>query len=194
MTILDIVVVLALAVFFFKGFSLGLVRAVGTFIGLIVGLWLAGHYYQAMGDWLVGWGLPEAFSAAAGYIATFIAAVWAVSILVWMADRVFKFLAIIPGMKLANNVLGGVVLLVVGVVIVGVVLYVVGQFSAPGSSTKLALERARVAPMVTAAAWLAAPLIPTAIEQYHRVAPSAQDLMPGTDEVLGDLPSPWKAN
>lgn len=190
MTILDIVVILALAVFFFKGFSLGLVRAVGTFIGLIVGLWLAGRYYDAMGGWLVGWGLPEAFSAAAGYIATFIAAVWAVSLLVWMADRVFKFLAIIPGMKLANNVLGGVLLLIVGTIIVGVVLYVAGKFSAPGSSTKQALEKARVAPLVTAAAWVAAPLIPTAIEQYHRVAPSADEMMP-TSEDLGNLPTPW---
>lgn len=192
MTILDIVVVLILAVFFFKGFSLGLVRAVGTFIGLIVGLWLAGRYYEAMGGWLVGWGLPEAFSAAAGYIATFIAAAWAVSLLVWMADRVFKFLAIIPGMKLANNVLGGVLLLVVGTIIVGVVLYVVGKFSAPGSGTKQALEKARVAPLVTAAAWVAAPLIPTAIEQYHRVAPAADEMMPTADD-LGHLPSPWAA-
>lgn len=190
MTILDIVVVLILAVFFFKGFSLGLVRAVGTFIGLVVGLWLAGRYYQTMGDWLVGWGLPEAFSAAAGYIAAFIAAVWAVSLLVWMADRVFRFLAIIPGMKLANNVLGGVLLLIVGTIIVGVVLYVAGKFSAPGSSTKQALEKARVAPLVTAAAWVAAPLIPTAIEQYHRVAPAADEVMPTADD-LGNLPTPW---
>ncbi len=190
MTILDIVVVLILAVFFFKGFSLGLVRAVGTFIGLIVGLWLAGRYYEAMGGWLVGWGLPEAFSAAAGYIATFIAAVWAVSLLVWMADRVFKFLAIIPGMKLANNVLGGVLLLIVGTIVVGVVLYVAGQFSAPGSGTKQALEKARVAPLVTAAAWVAAPLIPTAIEQYQRVAPAADEMMPTADDI-GNLPTPW---
>lgn len=193
MTILDVVVLLVLAVFFFKGFQMGLVRAVGSFIGLVVGLWVAGRYYQAMGDWLVGWGLPQSFSAAAGYIVTFIVATWGVSILVWMADRVFKFLAIVPGMKLVNNALGGVLLLIVGVLVVGVVLYVAGQFSAPGSSTKLALERARVAPLVSAAAWVAAPLIPTAIEEYHRVAPSAQDLLPEPDEVLGDLPSPWAA-
>jgi len=194
MTILDIVVVLILAVFFFKGFSLGLVRAVGAFIGLVVGLWLAGRYYQPMGDWLVGWGLPDTFSAAAGYIAMFIVAVWGVSIIVWMADRVFKFLAIVPGMKLLNNVLGGVLLLIVGIIIVGVSLYVVGQFSAPGSSTKLALERARVAPLVTAAAWVAAPLIPQSIEQFRRVAPVAEDMLPQPSDVLGDLPSPWKAN
>jgi hypothetical protein len=71
-----------------------------------------------------------------------------------------------------------------------VVLYVAGKFSAPGSSTKLALEKARVAPLVTAAAWIAAPLIPTAIEQYHRVAPAADEMMP-TAEDMGNLPTPW---
>jgi membrane protein required for colicin V production len=188
MSLLDVVVLIILAVFFFKGFQLGLVRAIGMLVGLVVGLWVAGNYYAAAGQWLVGWGLPEAFASAAGYIVMFIVATWGVSILVWMADRVFKFLAFVPGMKLVNSVLGGVLFLIEGIIIVGVALYVIGQFSPEGSNTKQALDNARVAPMVKAAAWVASPLIPTSIEQFKNLAPKG-DFIPKPGD-LGHLPTP----
>jgi uncharacterized membrane protein required for colicin V production len=165
------------------------VRAIGILVGLVVGLWVAGRYYAVAGQWLVGWGLPEAFSSAAGYIVMFIVATWGVSILVWMADRVFKFLAFVPGMKLVNNVLGGVLFLIEGIIIVGVALYVIGKFSAPGSSTQLALQNARIAPLVSAAAWVASPLIPASIEQFKSVVPENLKF-PSADD-LGNLQSPW---
>ena len=122
----------------------------------------------------------------------FIVATWGVSILVWMADRVFKFLAFVPGMKLVNNVLGGVLFLIEGIIIVGVALYVIGKFSTPGSSTQLALQNARIAPLVSAAAWVASPLIPASIEQFKNVVPGDIKLptLPTVND-LGHLPSAW---
>lgn len=182
MTILDIVILIILAFFFFKGFRMGLVKATGVLIGLIVGLWMAGRYFQVAADWLVGWGLPQAFGGAAGYIVIFIISVWAVSILVWMADRAFNFLAVIPGVKLLNNLLGGLLFLVEGVLIVGVALYVVGQFSSPQGSVGKAIENAKLAPLVRVVAWVASPLIPQSIESLKQVVP-ADKFMPTPEEL-----------
>lgn len=189
MTLIDIIVVIALAIFFFKGFQMGLVRGIGVLIGLIVGLWIAGRYYEVAGNWLVGWGLPQAFSSAGGYIVMFIIGVWVISIIVFMADRVFKFLAIVPGMKLLNNVLGGVLFLIEGVIMVGVVLFVIGQFSDPQGTIGRAIDGSRIAPMVKAAAWVASPLIPASIEQLKNNI-NANQLMPTPDQ-FGNFVSPF---
>lgn len=161
---------------------MGLVKAIGVLVGLVVGLWMAGRYYQVAADWLIGWGLPQAFGGPAGYIVIFIISVWAVSILVWMADRVFNFLAFIPGMKLLNNLLGGLLFLVEGVLIIGVALYVIGQFSNPEGSIGKTIDNAKLAPVIRAAAWVASPLIPPSIEQLKNMVP-ADKFMPTPEEL-----------
>lgn len=196
MTLVDIIVLVALGAFFVKGFRMGLVRGIATLIGLVVGLWLAGHYYAEAAGFLEGWGLPQAFSGAAGYIAVFLVSMWVISIVVWMADRVFKFLAIVPGMKLLNSLLGGALFLLEGVLIIGVILYVISQFNPPDSRTARAIEGSRLAPMIRAAYWVASPLIPASIEAARSALPS-EDVLPSLEELnergdlLKNLPSPW---
>ena len=52
LTILDLVLILILFIFITFGFVLGLLQAIGAIVGVAVGTWLAGHFYQPVAAWL----------------------------------------------------------------------------------------------------------------------------------------------
>jgi len=54
MSFIDIVILIVLAVFVWKGIRLGLIESIGGIIGLFVGVYLAGLYYDEAAAMLKG--------------------------------------------------------------------------------------------------------------------------------------------
>lgn len=119
---LDIVLILVLALFAFIGFRRGLIRAVLILVGLVLGVFLAGHFYVPFSNWL-----PIANITAArivGFIIIFIAVIAAAVI---VASLLRKTIALIK-LGWADRILGALFGFVAGAVICGALLALFAHF------------------------------------------------------------------
>jgi hypothetical protein len=72
----DIVLIVILFIFTWKGFRAGLVGAIGGFFGVIVGIWAGSHYMHQVGVWVMdvaNFHDNEYLAAIIGFIAIFLA-------------------------------------------------------------------------------------------------------------------------
>jgi len=109
MSIFDISLLIILAAFIFSGLFKGLIRSLGHIIGLLVGAYVASHYYLVIFEW--GKNLAAGHDTV-GKVITFIVVFAVVARLVdfifFLLEKAFKFIAVIPGSKYINNLLGAV--------------------------------------------------------------------------------------
>ncbi len=130
LTILDLVLVLVLFIFITFGFVLGLVQAIGSLVGLALGTWLAGHYYQPLAAWLTPIFLGHSIAAnIVAFTLIFAVSNRAVGLLFWILNKIFNLVSIIPFTKTLNRILGAVLGLIEGVLASGVVLYFISQIT-----------------------------------------------------------------
>jgi uncharacterized membrane protein required for colicin V production len=119
----DIIILLIIAGFVWKGVRLGFIEALGGIIGVFVGLLAAGRWWQLAADSL----LPildnnQWLSTALGWLLVFIVVNRLVALIFWFIDKVFHVIAIIPFLKSINSLLGGLLGLVEGVFVVGSII------------------------------------------------------------------------
>ncbi|MFA6304990.1 MAG: CvpA family protein [Patescibacteria group bacterium] len=124
MSTIDIIIIIILALFIWKGVKLGLIEAVGGIIGLFMGAWLAGRYYAQAAEMIKGllFG-SEILANVLGFILVFIVINRGIALLFWIADRVFHIIAIIPFLKSINYFLGGIFGLIEGVIFIGIIVF-----------------------------------------------------------------------
>ena len=129
MSIFDIVLIIILAACALRGFSSGLIKAVGSFVGLIAGAWLASHFYLNLAAATQKWyGGYDNIGKVVSFIIVFVVSTWAIHILFVILDKTYNLLAIIPFMKSINRLAGAVLMLFVGALILGLLLYVVARY------------------------------------------------------------------
>jgi len=130
MNLLDIILILALFLFFWAGFWRGLIKTIGGLIGLILGIIIAGLYYEDLASWASQF-LPwsEGLFKVIAFILIYIIAARLVEFIFYLLDRVFKFIAIIPFLKTINRFAGGVLALVEGVIFLGAGLFVYSKYA-----------------------------------------------------------------
>ncbi|OGY90865.1 MAG: hypothetical protein A3H70_04010 [Candidatus Komeilibacteria bacterium RIFCSPLOWO2_02_FULL_48_11] len=169
MPIIDYVLLAILAYFFFWGFRKGLIRAVGNFIGLIAAVVLASRYFEVAAEKFgpyVGLGNNANLARIIAFIALLILVNWAVLLIVAAVAKSYNAIAVVPGMKLGNRLLGAALGLIEGAVMLGLVIYFASRFPF-GSYLEQFLADSRVAPIALSISGIVQPLIPEAIRQIQ---------------------------
>lgn len=128
MNVLDIILLVALLLFAWKGFRTGLVGAIGGFFGIIFGIWASAHNMERAGEWIMHVAEFDnvALANILGFILIFVAVNIAFGIIISIINRVFH---IIPFIDFINKLLGGVVGLVGGLLAVSAFVYMLSLFT-----------------------------------------------------------------
>jgi membrane protein required for colicin V production len=114
---LDIVITIILVINLFIGLKAGLIKMVISFAGLILGIFLAGHYYQVTADKLTFISSDKAAEIAAYVVILFVVMIVA-AIIAWLLSKMAS--AIMLGWL---NRLGGAILgLIMAGIFVGAIL------------------------------------------------------------------------
>lgn len=154
MLLLDIVIVIVIVGFVFKGLKLGLIEAIGGIVGIIVGIIAANYYYAGVADWLYGFIKNALVCGVGGYLLTFIVANRLVVLVFHIINKMFNIIAIIPFLKAFNHLLGAVFGLIEGALIIGIILYIITilpfgeKLISPETSSKFAPQLIKLGSMV----------------------------------------------
>ncbi len=169
-TLVDVILLLIVFSFVLLGFVFGLIKTVGSLVGLVAGTWLAGHYFQPVAEWLtpiIGGNEPMARVVAFLIIFTIINRL--VVFIFHLLDRAFGLLSFIPFAKSINRFSGLLLGLVEGVLTLGVMLYVVSKFLPESSFIQNAINDSQIAHyLVFIAKWLIW-LLPEALSKVDSI-------------------------
>ena len=128
MIILDIVLIIILAGFVFYGLFFGLIRTLGSLIGVVGGLWFTLIFYLMVFDWVKNLFFGHEF---AGKIITFFILFSLVNRLIGfvfaLLDRTFDLISVIPFLKTINRLAGAALGFVEGGLVMGLALIFISQ-------------------------------------------------------------------
>jgi len=156
MIIFDIVLLVILSGFIFYGLFFGLIRTVGSLIGMVGGLWLTLIFYLTVFEWVKNLFFGHEL---AGKIVTFFILFTIINRLIGfifvLLDRTFDLISIIPFLKTINRLAGAALGLVEGGLVLGLILLIISQ-TAFGHW----LDASKVAPFLIGFAKAIMPLLP----------------------------------
>lgn len=142
MAIFDMVLLIILAGFVFYGLFFGLIRTLGSLVGLVVGLWLTFIFYLTVFDWVKNLFFGHEL---AGKIITFFILFALINRLIGfifaLIDRTFDLISVIPFLKTINRLAGAVLGFIEGGLVLGLVLLFISQTAFSGwlAGSKVAL-------------------------------------------------------
>jgi len=129
MTLLDLILVLIVFFFTVSGFWFGLIITLGSLVGTIAGVLVAGHYFEQLAARLMGLAMGnEGAAKVFAFILIFLLVSRLIGFVFWIINKIFKLVAIIPFLKSLNRIGGGVLGFAEGVVFLGVVLVIAAKY------------------------------------------------------------------
>jgi membrane protein required for colicin V production len=156
----DIVLIVILAICFFRGLASGLIKSIGAFLGIIGGAFLASHFYLTLFPYTQKWfGGYDNIGKVVCFIVIFIVASWLIHILFMLLDKTYNLLSIIPFMKSINRLAGGILGLLVGAIVLGLLIYVISKYAPAGTAIGNWLLNSKVAPWLLSIAQILMPLL-----------------------------------
>lgn len=169
--IFDIILIIILCGFVLKGFRLGLIEGIGSIVGIILGLIVASHYYLQLSETL-SWVFMNSQTVAqiCTFLLIFILVNRGIAIVFWVFDKMFKIIAIIPFLKTFNRLLGAALGFIEGVIVIGVVLILLMNFT-QGDFWDKKVEGSKFAGLFEKGASVVSPLIPKDADQLKNYVP-----------------------
>jgi len=123
-SIFDTILLIALSGFVFYGFFFGLIRTIGAFAGLLIGVFVTTRIYQPIAEMASGYFLGfDKVGRVVIFLVLFSIISKFVSFAFYLLDRAFNILSIIPFLKTINRLAGGILGFVVGGLAIGFVIY-----------------------------------------------------------------------
>jgi membrane protein required for colicin V production len=169
-TIVDLVLIVIVLIFVIVGFMMGLIEAVGAIVGIFLGAWVAGNYYQPFASWLVTIFLGHQIAAnIVSFILIFTLVHRLTTFLFYLINKAFNIIAIIPFLGPINKMAGAILGLAEGVLAVGLLLYVVSRFAGSITWVTTALGQAQTAFWLVKSASMLIALLPPEIMQMASV-------------------------
>lgn len=170
MSIFDIVLIVILIGFTFSGLSKGLIRSAGHLIGLIIGAIVASHYYLLVYQWGANWARGhDNIGKVVAFILLFIVATRLVDLVFYLIEKFFNFIAIIPGSKYINNVLGGLLGFLEGSLFLGLIIYVASRYALIGNLIGHELTVSKIAPFLLKITDIIMPFLPAALKALQSI-------------------------
>ena len=162
MTLIDWLLIILLLLAFGSGLKMGFIYKLGSLIGIIVGIIMAGRYYDSI-DVFFGGG-------AGGKVIAFIVIMTIVSNIIGLIFKIinkfFNIIAIIPGLKSINRLLGGVLSVVQRVAALSIVALFLSKFQSIAEIAKL-FETSALIGFFVKIGNILSPLLPAAISQVQ---------------------------
>jgi membrane protein required for colicin V production len=186
---IDLVLGLSLLGYIWGGFTAGLIQSVGGLVGLVIGSMVASSKYEAFAPGFTSFaGNNELLGKVLAFAAIVFVVSRIVAVLFILLDRIFHIVAIIPGLKFFNRILGAVFGFLEGALFLGLTLQVANHLPITQYWAQQ-LHDSRLAPfLLNVTAWLI-PLLPGALKSSQ----SALDkLIPSTLNVNVPLQIPLK--
>ncbi len=172
MTIFDIILIIILAGFTFSGLYFGLIRTFGSLLGVILGAWIASHYYLVVSEWIeplfFGYnnlGKVMVFLILFGLINRL------VCLLFVLLDRAFDFISIIPFLKTINRLVGAVLGFLEGALVLGLILYVASKYAIIGNWFGQWMIDSQMIPYLMKFNAMLLPLLPEMLKKLQSVIP-----------------------
>lgn len=129
MPIFDVILFVILTIFTVWGFFFGFIQSFGSFMGLILGVFVANKYYLILTDWLGFIPVSEIVIKIIAFFAILILISKLTGLVFYFIDKFFHLISIIPFLKTINRVSGGILGFIEGFLIIGAFLYVVNNYS-----------------------------------------------------------------
>ncbi len=168
MSIFDTILLIILSGFVFYGLFFGLIRTVGMLAGIVVGAWVAGHYYLPVSDWLSGMFFGHGnVGKVIVFLILFSLANRLVGLGFYFLDRVFHIFSIIPFLKTINRLGGAILGFLAGSLFLGLILYVISRYAFINHWFGQWLVTSRLAPFFLKSSSLLLPLLPTALKKLR---------------------------
>lgn len=153
-----------------SGLFKGIIRMLGHFVGLIVGAFVASHFYLLLYSWgehLVNG--RENFGKVLAFIILFVVATRLTDWLFVLVEKLFKLVAIIPGSKYINNLLGAALGFLEGSLILGLLIYVISRYSFVGNFFGDQLSLSVIAPFLLKIVKIILPILPEALKALQSI-------------------------
>lgn len=166
MGIFDTILIIIIAGFVFYGLFFGLIRTVGSLVGVVVGAFLASQFYL----YLFAWGKGLMFgNEQAGKIISFIIIFTIANRLICfgfaLLDKALDVISIIPFVKTINRLSGAVLGLVEGSVVLGLLFYYADVFNILEKLIAKLAVGSKIVPFVLSVAKVFLSFLPSIIEK-----------------------------
>ncbi|MCX6795636.1 MAG: CvpA family protein [Candidatus Falkowbacteria bacterium] len=170
MSIFDIVLLLILAGFVFNGLAKGLIRLFGRLVGVIVGAFVASHFYLVFFAWskhlMNG---HDNIGKVASFIIIFVVAAKLTDWAFIAIEKLFDLVSFIPFTKLINRILGGILGLVEGSLFLGLIIFVSSRYAIIGSLFGNQLIASKMAPFLLKVVNIMMPVLPEALKALQSI-------------------------
>lgn len=185
MSSIDILILVIVALFVWKGIRFGLIESFGGIIGLFIGAYMAGRYFEQVASSLESFLFHStSFAKVVAFILIFIVVNRAVALIFWIIDKAFDIIAIIPFLETFNHLLGGLLGFLEGLLFIAVIVFFLEK--APfGSSLTTKVEESRFGGFVKTAGVIIKPFLPKSIENWSLDMPKIPISLPKS---LKDIP------
>ncbi|MBN1325420.1 CvpA family protein [Candidatus Falkowbacteria bacterium] len=128
MTIFDVILLILLGGFVMFGVWFGMIHTLGAIVGTFAGAFFAGLTYDFLGNWLTGiFGHPNLMKVFA-FIFIFLIINRLIGFGFYVLDKIFNFLLIVPFLKSATRIIGGVLGFFEGMLVIGLSLFIIARF------------------------------------------------------------------
>jgi membrane protein required for colicin V production len=168
--IFDIILIIILAGFVFYGLFFGLIRTLGSLIGVIAGFFLAAKFYLPAFDFIQNlfFGHDDI-----GKIVTFIILFTLINRLVCfifvLVNKTYDIISIIPFLKTINRLAGAVFGFLLGGVVLGFLFFIVSNNFFIGNWFIKFLDNSRVAPFLIKFVDILKPLLPEMLKKLQSI-------------------------
>ena len=170
MTLLvDIILVIALLSIITSCYQAGMIKTLGGLIGLVVGIVVAGQYFEKLAELI----MPllkdsENLAKILAFAVIFIAVNGLIGLIVYVLDSTFNFISFLPFLKAINKMGGAVLGFLAGLLLIGLAIVLLDKFPF-ASYVQPYLESSRLVPIFAKVANLMMPLFPEVIRKVQGV-------------------------
>jgi uncharacterized membrane protein required for colicin V production len=164
--VIDVVLGILLIGFIVYGLYFGLIRTLGSLLGIVVGAFVASHFYLIVSEWIqtLFFGY-ENLGKVLVFIIIFFIVNRLVCFLFMLVDRAFDILSIIPFLKSINHLAGAVFGFIEGALVLGLIIYVTSRYTLLDSWFGGLLATSKIAPYLSNFAKILLPLLPEALKK-----------------------------
>ena len=169
MTIIDITLLILLGGFVLAGFWFGVIHMIGSILGVILGAIGAGWFYGTVAEKIVSYvGGNMNLAKIIAFIVLFVVITRLVGLILWILEKMFGFMTIIPFMKTFDRLLGAALGLVEGTLAIGLCVYFSAHFPVTAGFAAMLVD-SEIAHAFNKVGSVLAPLLPAAVRVVKSV-------------------------
>lgn len=163
MFIFDVILVIIISGFVFYGLFKGFLKMVFDFLGFLVGIFVASHFYIPFADWLqgLGWGSENLLKIIA-FVVLFSVSAKVARIAFSLLSKLFKIISFIPFAKTIDRIIGTILGLVLGALILSVLIFLLTSYIDEASNLAKWISQSNIVPWLLKIGNIIMPLLPEA--------------------------------